>query len=380
MGPVEDQAKAAADMLERQAQMDERERRLIERERAAKLALEKATAAEAALERAKENINDQNQHLNDQTDIDPIESALRNRERLANEMFATANNMVNQNSNRASQIKVNIDTPLIDECPSFTQYEKLVHMWAATTSIENNRLGSILALTIPINSTKYGELREDLFEAVDPLSLINNPGGLQMVLDYLKLRVGKNEREAQIETFIAFLKYQRRGGQTIEDYVLEFERHYKRCKSLDILFNDNVSAFLLLYNANLNEIEYKLIKGTMNIKEDAGQLYNKTKGKLIEMLTNSMGDVVGSQGNTGNEVLLTQHDNPSHNISQETYEILVAQGWKAPPRYNKYQKNKPYTKPPFNSNYKTQTHPSKTPRRSTNPLDNNGEPLKCLCC
>ena len=373
MGPVEDQAKAAAEMLERQVAMDERERHLIERERA-------AAAAEAATERAKQTISSQIDQLNDQTESDTVESAIRNRERLANEMFATASNMVNQNSNRASQIKVNIDTPLIDECPSFTQYEKLVHMWAATTSIENNRLGSILALTIPINSTKYGDLREDLFENVDPLSLINNPEGLGLVLDYLKLRVGKNEREAQIETFIAFLKYQRRGGQTIEDYVLEFERHYKRCKSLDILFNDNVSAFLLLYNANLNDIEYKLIKGTMNIKEDAGQLYDKTKSKLIEMLTNSMGDVVGAQGNLGNEVLLTQHDNPSHNISQETYEILVAQGWKAPPRYNKYQKNKPYTKPPFNNSYKTQTHQSKTPRRSTNPLDNDGEPLKCLCC
>ena len=133
-----------------------------------------------------------------------------------------------------------------------------------------------------------------------------------------------NIREAQIETFIAFLKYQRRGGQTIEDYVLEFERHYKRCKALDILFNDNVSAFLLLYNANLNEIEYKLIKGTMNIKEDAGQLYNKTKGKLIEMLTNSMGDVVSNQGNIGNEVLLTQHDihDPSQDISQQVHDVL----------------------------------------------------------
>ena len=143
-------------------------------------------------------------------------------------------------------------------------------------------------------------------------------------------------------TFVAFLKYQRRGGQTIEDYVLEFERHYKRCKGLDILFNDNVSAFLLLYNANLNDMEYKLVKGTMNIKEDAGQLYSKTKGKLIEMLTNSIGEVVNPQGNIGNEVLLTQHNDPSQPITQQAHDVLVAQGWKAPPRYNKYQRNKDF--------------------------------------
>ena len=383
MGPIEEAANAEAEALERQAEMDERERRLRERELAAAAATSRAEAAEAALREAKATIREQNDQL-DQFDqnTNPAESVLRSRERLANEMFQSANTLVNETSNRASQIKVNIDTPLIDDCPSFTQYEKLVHMWAATTSIENNRLGSILALTIPITSTKHGDLREDLFENVDPISLINNPNGLALVLDYLKIRVGKNEREAQIETFIAFLKYQRRGGQTIEDYVLEFERHYKRCKALDILFNDNVSAFLLLYNANLNEIEYKLIKGTMNIKEDAGQLYDKTKGKLIEMLTNSMGDVVSNQGNIGNEVLLTQHNihDPSQDISQQVHDVLVAQGWKAPPRYNKYQKNKPYTRPTSYNQHKTQTPQSKTPKRSTNPVDHNGDPLKCHCC
>ena len=392
MGLVEDEASAAAELHERRLQEEQRERRLQERERAANAAILKANAAEAELikareiianhEQAKDQLTENTDQTNDQlNNSNHSESSLRARERFANEMFASANTLINESSNRASQIKVNIDTPLIDQCPNFDQYEKLVHMWAATTNIETTRLGSILALTIPINSTKYGDLRDDLFSNVDPMSLINNPHGIKLVLDYLRIRVGKNEREAQIETFVTFLKYQRRGGQSIEDYVLEFERHYKRCKSLDIFFNDNVSAFLLLYNANLNEVEYKLVKGTMNIKEDAGQLYDKTKGKLIEMLTNSIGDVVSTQSNLGNEVLLTQYNDQSQTINQQTYDVLVAQGWKAPPRYNKYQrKPQQNTKSPYNNQYKTQTPQTKSPKRSTNPLDHNGEPLRCHSC
>ena len=34
--------------------------------------------------------------------------------------------------------------------------------------------------------------------------------------------MGKNDREAQIETFVAFLKHQRKGGQAIEEYILEW--------------------------------------------------------------------------------------------------------------------------------------------------------------
>ena len=365
MGEVEDAALAEANAIEKRRQ-EERERSLREREREAELAIERAKAAEAALLRAEqllENINNR----------DLRESTLESREAAAKELFDNATNMIEENTKKISSVKVNIDTPLIDECPSFEQYEKLVYMWAATTNIESHRLGSILALTIPINSTKYGDdLRSDLFENVDPLSLTNNPDGIKLVLDYLKARVGKNEREAQIETFVKFLKYQRKGSQSIEDYVLEFERHYKRCKSLDILFNDNVSAFLLLYNANLNEVEYKLIKGVLNIQEDKGKLYLKTRGKLLEMLTNSIGEVVSSQGNLANEVLLTQHDSPHLPHNQEAHDALVAQGWKPPQRRNKYHKNTNYT------NFKNK-NPQNPQSRGTNPIVN-GQPLKCLAC
>ena len=381
-------------------EQEERER-LQERERAAEATQREAERIQAEQVRIRNERTIEGEISKQQIDARAKENesnSLEARERIvlereqaaeaamreANDLFrenqaAQAQIQANAQANARPIIKVNMDCPLLDECPSFEQYQKLVKMWTKTTDIPKHKLASLLSMTIPVNSTKYGDdLREDLFENIDPEILTDNIDGVQLILDYLKTRIGRNEREAQIETFVRFLKYQRRGGQTIEEYILEFERHYKRCKTLKILFNDNVSAFLLLYNANLNEVEYKLIKGVMNINEDEGKLYKKTREKLLEMLTNSIGEVVNPQGNLGNEVLLTQHNNHNAPLNQDAHDVLVAQGWKPPSRQRSYQnrsnqQHKPqYQKTKPSSSYRT--------KRDFNPKGEDGKYLKCFSC
>ena len=357
---------------------EERERRLLERERNAEITQQaaermRADAAEAARLQALEDERARETELNDE--LAERERRVLAREKAAEEAMRAAQELHDENLARTPSVKVSMDIPMLDDCPSFEQYQRLVTMWAKTTDIPKHKLGSVLSMTIPVNSTKYGDdLREDLFDNVDTEQLTNNNNGVQMILDYLKIRIGRNEREAQIETFVSFLKYQRRTGQSIQEYILEFERHYKKCKVLNILFNDNVSAFLLLYNANLNEVEYKLIKGVMNIKEDEGRLYIKTKAKLSEMLSNSIGEVVNSSGNIGNEILLTQHMNPQ-TINKAVQDVLVAQGWKPPHKRNSNQRWKQHHKQqrPTN-NYKTNYA-----TKNSNPVVN-GEILQCYEC
>ena len=377
--PAEDELTEAQRIeLARQREREERERRLLERERNAEITQQaaermRADAAEAARLQALEDERARETELNDE--LAERERRVLAREKAAEEAMRAAQELHDENLARTPSVKVSMDIPMLDDCPSFEQYQRLVTMWAKTTDIPKHKLGSVLSMTIPVNSTKYGDdLREDLFDNVDTEQLTNNNNGVQMILDYLKIRIGRNEREAQIETFVSFLKYQRRTGQSIQEYILEFERHYKKCKVLNILFNDNVSAFLLLYNANLNEVEYKLIKGVMNIKEDEGRLYIKTKAKLSEMLSNSIGEVVNSSGNIGNEILLTQHMNPQ-TINKAVQDVLVAQGWKPPHKRNSNQRWKQHHKQqrPTN-NYKTNYA-----TKNSNPVVN-GEILQCYEC
>ena len=400
----QERAQRVQEQQEREEQEREEHERLLERERVAEATQREAERLQAEQARIRnertimpEISKDQAEFRakeNESNSLEARERIVLEREQAAEAAMREANDLYRENqaaqaeiqanaqANARPIIKVNMDCPLLDECPSFEQYQKLVKMWTKTTDIPKHKLASLLSMTIPVNSTKYGDdLREDLFENIDPELLTDNVDGVKLILDYLRSRIGRNEREAQIETFVRFLKYQRRGGQTIEEYILEFERHYKRCKTLNILFNDNVSAFLLLYNANLNEVEYKLIKGVMNINEDEGKLYRKTREKLLEMLTNSIGEVVNPQSNLGNEILLTQHNNQSLQLNQQALDVLAAHGWKPPSRPNKYQ-NRTYqaSKPYHQANKPDYQKTKPSNNKHFNPKGENGKYLKCYSC
>jgi hypothetical protein len=116
----------------------------------------------------------------------------------------------------------------------------------------------------------------------------------------------------------------------------------------------------------------------MNINEDEGRLYRKTKEKLLEMLTNSIGEVVNTQGNLGNEVLLAQHNNPNLRLDQNVLDVLVAQGWKPPSKYNRqHNKTYQYKKPEYQ---KTKPTFTKYRQREFNPKGEDGKYLKCHSC
>ena len=362
------------------ARAEEQDLLLAQRERDAEATL---LAAEQLRSTAVDTASSTGSTVGTNNGLSDRERRLIEREEAAIEAMRAAEQLVQETTNRAPQVKVNMDVPLLDECPTFEQYDQMIEMWVDTTDIDKRKLGSILFMSIPVDSTKYGDdLRQDLFDNVNTKELTNNVNGVSMIMTYLRKRVGRNKREAMIETFVSFLKYQRRVGQSIEQYILEFERHYKQCKMLNIFFHDNVSAFLLLYNASLKDIEYKLLKGVINIEEDEGRLYIKVKAKLSEMMTNSMGDVVNPQGNIGNEVLLAHHKLATPAIQQTAEEVLYAQGWRPTFKPNKYQKGKPtaYTKSRPTTNYKTNSNQATPNNRPTNPKGSDGEIMKCHSC
>ena len=131
--------------------IEERAERIKQREKAAEANLANAAA-----------LTDK---ANQQKDLDERERALEIREQAAATAMQAAEELMNENMTRTTPtVKVNMECPLLDDCPSFEQYQKLVNMWANTTDVNKAKLGSVLAMTVPIDSTKYGpDLREDLF-------------------------------------------------------------------------------------------------------------------------------------------------------------------------------------------------------------------------
>jgi hypothetical protein len=64
----------------------------------------------------------------------------------------------------AETSKNSMPIPLFDDFDTWGEYEDCIDMWKATTKVDKTEQGAILSMSIPVNSTKWGDnLRKGLF-------------------------------------------------------------------------------------------------------------------------------------------------------------------------------------------------------------------------
>lgn len=227
----------------------------------------------------------------------------------------------------AEQTKITMAIPMLDDFDTWNEYEDCIDLWALTTKVEPKQRGAVLAMTIPVNSTKWGDnLRKGMFQVVKPKTLGENANGVKLIMDYLREKLAPTDECLIIDLFNKIIVYKRKPGQSYKEYVSEFDMLYNQCISQDIPFHDTIIAFLLLHNAGMNSIEYKLVITNLSISESVGKLYKTLKDRMINLLTNSMGNVV--QGGIATADV---------HLAEEQHDVLISQGWRPPKKDIKYK-------------------------------------------
>ena len=119
-------------------------------------------------------------------------------------------------------------------------------------------------------------------------------------------------------------------------------------------------ALKLIKKAKLTEVDYKLVLSGIDLIGQKGKLYAAFKDRMLQMLSNSMGDVTGK----GDEAFVAQHQ----------HQVLVAQGWRPP--------KKGYSKP-YQQKYQggqSKEYKSRRDDKGTNPIGASGKMLLCHVC
>ena len=249
--------------------------------------------------------------------------------------------------------------PYLDDCDSYEEYKELIDLWLLCTDVEELRKAPLLFSTIPIDSKKFGgNLRQKLMKVVKPSTLATDPQGVDRILEWLEEKIGKSENCRQIEVFSQYYDYGKTVSMSISEYISGFEEVSQLAAANDIIFNDNVKAFMLLKKAKLADIDYKMVMTGVNVKKsfEKGVLYQVIKDRMIDVLSNAMGHVTGQ-----NEAFFSNHD----------HEALVASGWR-PPRKGNY---KSYQKVPSRDNSR-----DKRGSKGLNPIGASGKRLLCHSC
>ena len=275
--------------------------------------------------------------------------------------------------------------PLLDDFDTFEEYDECVKLWQHCSKVDKKERGALFLMTVPVDSAKYGaKLRKGLCAKVKPLSLADNENGVNLIMEYLRDKLAQNPICRKLDTFCKTVDFRRKPGQDIKEYIDEFEMNHQEGLTLSIPWEDEIIAYLLVRNAGLNEMEYKMLRNNLDIEATVkqGKLYNVVKTRMLDLLTKTLGDVVAKGTVAGADVL----------IVEEHQDVFVAQGWKPPKKgngykgYNRVSTNyKSDHRPKYKSDHRPNYNPNQQqtqgkPLIGTNKIGIDGKRMQCKAC
>ena len=279
-----------------------------------------------------------------------------------------------------------VPVPVIDDYDDFNTWVACVEAWSETTDLSKERQGFILSNEIPRSSDRYGSrLREDLYKQVPPNKLINNKDGVDEVLKFLKSRFYINPDKELFKTHREMIELRRKKGQSINDFVTDYDNMYLKTKALGIhIEKDKLLALNLIATAELSDTQYSLIMSVADLSKEDKKRYETVKQKMRDIFG---GNINNAQKDSKEDIFLSENSPNSNDDITHQEEAFLARGWRPPNKNKRYQNYKSNNSRYQNYGNSKNAHSGAgndnksyaKPRRQ-NPLGPDGKPLKCKGC
>ena len=277
-----------------------------------------------------------------------------------------------------------ITIPALDEYNDFNTWVQCVEAWSDTTELAKEKQGYVLANDLPMSSKRYGSsLREDLFKQVPPNTLTKNEKGVEEILKFLKSRFYINPHKELFNTHREAIALRRKKGQSISDYVTEYDNMYLKTKSLGIhMEKDKLLALNLIATAELDETQYSLIMSVADISNEDKKRYECVKQKMRDIFGGNINNIAKDNKD---EIFLSENYSESNDdILKTQEEAFLARGWQPP---NKRFQNRKFNKGRYQNYGNKNVHSGASENkgnymktRKQNPLGPDGKPLRCKGC
>ena len=170
---------------------------------------------------------------------------------------------------------------------SLDRFINEVEIWRKVTTIPKESQGIILTIHLP-DDGKYGDLKGRVMQMVD----IEGEEGLDRVLTYLKENIGSDTTTDVFEKIQAFMKTTRKSGQTVRDFVSDFDTAYHVAQNKAKL-QASPGPFLmyaLLSNAKVSEHDWKLCLSSIDLSTP-NEVYDQTKKALLKYCSDATSNI-----------------------------------------------------------------------------------------
>ena len=168
-------------------------------------------------------------------------------------------------------MKCNMQPPNLNKFECYEDFKDRVELWRFTTDHKPIKLGTLLANALPDVSKRYGnKIGTSLLKKHSARELYVE-GGLDIVMKYLDEKLGKSKILSEISAFEGIYRYTRQPDQGIVPYISEFDLRLSTCAAAGLKLPDSIAAYILLLSSKLNNTQYELIKGIIDIVQENRQ-------------------------------------------------------------------------------------------------------------
>ena len=249
----------------------------------------------------------------------------------------------------------------MDDSSGYPEYKLKLLRWSRITKIAKNKQAEYVVYNLEdhpsgiqekIDTAIGGEIEDQ-----DDGMIEDQDDGMTKLIAFLDTIYAEDEMSEAWTKYKEFTHLKREPDQPVNEFVAEFDKKYKKAKESGCEFSDMVLGFNLLESCSLSDTDEKFVLTAVDFKQ------GKEKKDLVDQIKNSLRKLQSRdrlRENKKGTMLVKQEDVFVSSVK----EALVADGW-TPPSSSAVQGVKKNS-----SEYKGRK----------NPLDNEGNPLRCFKC
>ena len=202
----------------------------------------------------------------------------------------------------------------ISETKSFETYKKDLERWAMLTTLDKTKQALLVVHMLDGDPSGIKEKIDENIEEED----LNSEDGIANLLEFLKSIYEKDSLSDGFEKYIAFEKFRRSSGKSIQEFIPEWTTAYKKAKNIGCELPDKVLSFKLLDAANLTSIERNLVLTGVDYKE----------AELLDQMQTALKKFIGRSALGQKE---EQSSVDSTYLTADNFEtVLLSKGWTKP--------------------------------------------------
>ncbi|XP_057302644.1 uncharacterized protein LOC130636814 [Hydractinia symbiolongicarpus] len=247
--------------------------------------------------------------------------------------------------------------PVFNDKKPYNRYVDELKAWTLLIDLEKQKQGIAVALSLPKEDST--QVRDKVFSEIS-IADLNKEDGIDTLIAFMDNLFKKDELTDMYKHYTNFDRYKRKSDETMESYIIEFEKLCNKTKKFDMALPESVLAFKLLDGACLKHSDRKLVLTGVNY-EEVNTMFKQMKSALKKFFGEQ------SLPTNSNESIKVE---PSITKTEPVF-ITGTHGNLVRPRNERFR---------YGNRNNYERNNQRPLRKRNNPLDEKGEPLRCHIC